>query len=125
MDPQDLQQQQIDRLIREEIESVPHLEALLLAWNSRPGQWSLQQMAASLYISPHQTEPILQDLIRRGFLTLQGGVYVYNDSNPHDGLLAVLDETYRQQLVRVSTMIHSRPSSAVREFARAFKFKKD
>jgi hypothetical protein len=125
MTPEDLTRQQIDRFILDEIESVPHLEALLLLFNSRPKQWSLQQMADSLYISSSNTQPILQDLVRSGFIALQSGLYVYNQANPHNELIGNLEQMYRQELVRISTMIHSRPSASVREFARAFKFTKD
>lgn len=122
---EDPEREAIDRFILEEIESVPHLEALLLLFNSRPRQWPLQQMAGSLYISPHQTQPILQDLARRGFVTLHAGQYAYNPDNPRHHLIAGLDTMYRHELVRISTLIHARPSASVREFARAFRFKKD
>jgi hypothetical protein len=36
-----------------------------------------------------------------------------------------VDATYRRELVRISSMIHSKPSPAVRQFARAFRLKKD
>jgi hypothetical protein len=34
-------------------------------------------------------------------------------------------EAYRHHLVRVANLIHSKASPAVRDFARAFQFKKD
>lgn len=125
MTPKDVERQEIDRFIAEEIESVPHLEALLLLFNSRPKQWSLQEMADSLYISSNQTQPILQDLVRRGFLAQQAGLYVYNETGAHNALIGKLDQMYRLEIVRISTMIHSRASTSVREFARAFKFTRD
>jgi hypothetical protein len=36
-----------------------------------------------------------------------------------------VDSIYRRELVRVAGMIHSKASSAVLDFARAFRFKKD
>jgi hypothetical protein len=36
-----------------------------------------------------------------------------------------VEKTYRRELLRISRMIHSKAPSSVREFARAFKFKKD
>jgi hypothetical protein len=35
------------------------------------------------------------------------------------------EAVYRRQIVRISTLIHSKPSSAVRDFARAFRFTKE
>ena len=39
--------------------------------------------------------------------------------------MRTLSETYRRQLVRVATLIHSNASAAVRDFADAFNLKKD
>ncbi len=36
-----------------------------------------------------------------------------------------LDAAYRHDLVRISTIIHLKASSGVREFARAFKLKQE
>ena len=40
----------VDQFIVNEIESVPHLEALLLLWNTRPRQWPMDEMAKALYV---------------------------------------------------------------------------
>ena len=42
-----------------------------------------------------------------------------------DELIAAVDSAYRKELIRISRLIHSKPSAAVREFARAFRIKKD
>lgn len=104
---------------------MPHLEALLLFWKHRPHPWSMEEMAHSLYISVEATHAILQDLKQRGMVTLEGECYSYDPGFRHGSLMEDLDRTYRRELVRISRMIHSKASPAVREFARAFKFKKD
>lgn len=116
---------QIDRFILSEIDSVPHLEALLLLWNSRPEQWPVDNLAHALYIPPERTAQILESLQQRGMVVVESGGWSYNSEYSHDPLLADIDKTYRRELVRISTMIHSKASPAVREFARAFRFKKD
>jgi DNA-binding IclR family transcriptional regulator len=116
---------QVDQFILEEIDSVPHLEALLLFWRYRQHRWSIEEMAHSLYISVEATQAILQDLKQRGMVTLEEGVYSYDPGFRHGNLMEEVDRTYRRELVRISRMIHSKASPAVREFARAFKFKKD
>lgn len=115
---------QIDQFILKEIESVPHLEALLLFWNSRPKQWSLADMAKALYLSPEQTLPILRDLVQRK-LILEEEQYSYNQDHPQNDVIEMLDRLYRREVVRISTLIHSKPSASVRAFARAFKLTKD
>ena len=38
------------RFIHEHIDSVPHLEALILLWNSRPVGWTCDELASRLYV---------------------------------------------------------------------------
>lgn len=115
----------VDQFISEEIDSVPHLEALLLFWNRRPRHWLTDEMAAALYISPAETQDILNNLERRGLIVAESGGYVFDRSGRWDPLVQELDRVYRKELVRISRIIHSKASPSVREFARAFKLKKD
>jgi hypothetical protein len=120
---------EVYEFIRERIESVPHLEALLLLWNSRPQPWSLENLTKRLYIAEDRVHAVLDDLIRDGLIAIVPGVpesYGYNSiSIDQDQLLAAVDATYRREVVRIATLIHSRPPSSVRNFAKAFRFKKD
>lgn len=117
--------QEVDRFICDEIDSVPHLEALLLLWNSRPKPWPIEQLSALLFLPPDRTRQIVEDLRQRSLIVLDVHGYAYNSESPRDPLLQDIDRTWRRELVRVSNMIHSKASPAVREFARAFRFKKD
>jgi hypothetical protein len=125
MDTENPERSEVDAFVIEEIESVPHLEALLLVWNSRPRQWSIAEMAKSLYLSEDQTHPILRDLQQRHLLLMESDLYSYNADHPKGETIALLDRIYRHEIVRISTMIHAKPSASVRAFARAFKLKKD
>lgn len=115
--------------IQEQIESVPHLEALLLLWNSRPQPWTVENLAKRLYVSKDFVTALLQDLVRRGLVQLDPGppeAYRYHSASiEQDNLIALLDSTYRSEVVRISTIIHSRPSLSLRDFARAFRFTKE
>jgi hypothetical protein len=51
--------------------------------------------------------------------------YAYRPDPNNDRILRAVADVYRQDMVRVSTMIHAKPSSAVRAFARAFRFTKE
>lgn len=116
---------EVDQFIVEEIESVPHLEALLLLWRDRPRSQSLEDLARSLYLQTEATEVLLHDLERRGFLLHESDGWSWNDRSSRTGLIEDVDATYRRELVRISSMIHSKASPAVRQFARAFRLKKD
>ena len=119
----------VDRFILEEIDSVPHLEALLLLWRSAPRPFSAAQIAEKLYISAGQGAAIVEDLHRRGLIGSEhnsAATFFYdpqNDSRNH--LMKAVDATYRRELIRISGIIHSKPSPGVRAFANAFRFRKD
>ena len=121
---------QVDQFILDEIDSVPHLEALLLVWNRRPKRWSAEEMARELYVQPDRAAKILQDLSNRSLVssTQEGNLVLFfhqTKSIERDELLDAVDRIYRSEVVRVSTMIHAKAAPAVRDFARAFRFTKE
>jgi hypothetical protein len=122
-------QEHVDKFILEEIDSVPHLEALLLLWRQHPKQWSVPEMAKALYVSDDLAEQILRDLSNRSLISAvapQPGQYSISAlSSETQQMLDSLDRTYRRELIRVTRMIHSKASPAIRDFARAFRFKKE
>ena len=114
------------QFILDEIESVPHLEALLLIRNSSPRRWTVEDLGKRLYISGEGVRILLDDLIRRKLAMFDSAssTYYYSAPEERDRVIQNLDEIYRRQVVRVSQLIHSKPSAAVRDFARAFRFTK-
>lgn len=118
----------VDRFLLEQIDTVPHLEALLLLWNSRPKEWLVEEMASSLYLAPEAAKNILDDLVRRGLASGITGAterFRYESESEKDQLMLAVDAAYRQELIRITRLIHSKPSAAVRAFARAFRIKKE
>lgn len=115
--------------ILENIDSVPHLEALMLLWNSRPAGWTLDELASRLYVPMQKAADILYDLLRVELIAKSDETpvrYRYlAASADQDRLMTQVDAVYRRDLVRISTMIHSKASPAIRDFARAFRFKKE
>lgn len=123
------EKREIDQFIHDEIDSVPHLEALLLLWNSRPRPASVDEMAHKLFVEPALARQLLQDLERQGLITAASEAaeqYSYQPgSEEKDRLIGLVDATYRRELIRVARMIHSKAAAPVREFARAFRFTKE
>ncbi|HEY4359786.1 MAG TPA: hypothetical protein VGN17_02400 [Bryobacteraceae bacterium] len=118
----------VDRFLLDRIDSIPHLEALLLLWNHRPRPWSVQEMANGLFLSQDLSKQILDDLAGQRLAAIVEGVtpaYRYEPEPQKDQILAAVDATYRSDLIRVSRLIHSKPSAALRDFARAFRLKKE
>jgi hypothetical protein len=120
---------EIIRFIADQIDSVPQLEALLLVWNTRPAIWTPEELGKRLYVSDELGHDLLQELVRKRLITsMQGAVEGYryeSASEEQDALIGRLDEMYRREVVRVSNMIHAKPASALRDFARAFRFTKE
>jgi hypothetical protein len=120
---------QVDQFIADHIDSVPHLEALLLLWNSRPKTWSAEQMARSLYVRPEQAARILEGLLQRDLVVADSADpnrYSYSAASAQrNELMQAVDATYRREIVRISSLIHSKASAGVRDFARAFRFTKE
>ncbi|HTW64306.1 MAG TPA: hypothetical protein VME17_06800 [Bryobacteraceae bacterium] len=129
----------VDRFILNRIDSVPHLEALLLLWRSRSevqaqgseppdGIWPPERLAKRLWVTPEAARNILRDLQREELIV---GVargderYFYQSETELDRIIEAVESVYAQEMVRISNMIHSKASAAVRDFARAFRFKKE
>ena len=119
---------EVDRFILTSIDSVPHLEALLLLWQNPSEHWTIDGVAKRLWIDREDTRSILNDLARNQFLSVIVGDlerYTYRADPGNDRILRGVADIYRQETIRISTMIHAKPSSAVRAFARAFRFTKE
>lgn len=108
---------------------MPQLEALLLIWEDPQRVWSEDELAARLYVSSQAATLILQSLQRQQLVTVElAAVAQYRYNTEWDATGEVIPEvaaSYRRHLVPITTLIHSRASTAVREFARAFDFKKE
>jgi hypothetical protein len=117
------------QFLAERIDSVPQLEALLLLWESPQRLWTEEDLAARVYVGRLVAATILQSLLRQQLVTVDAGpapAYRYNPQwDPSGEVMTEVAAAYRRHLVQLATFIHSRASTAVREFARAFDLKKD
>lgn len=115
--------------ILETIDSVPQLEALVLLWNSRPVKWTAEELASRLYLPADEVARMMGDLVREQMLAESAEElprYSFLAGSPErDEMMFLVDAAYRRDLVRISTMIHNKASSPVREFARAFRMKRE
>lgn len=116
------------KFIADKIHTVPELEALLLLWQDPSRLWRVEEVAQRLYVSSDAAAAILRALQMRQLASAEGHPLLYRYSSAWDesgSLMSEVAETYRHNLVRVATLIHSGASSAIREFARAFNLKRD
>lgn len=127
MSPPDISKHVLE-FVAASIDSVPQMEALLLLWESPPRAWSVDELAARIYVTVETATGIVVGLQQRQLVRAEGADPVrwcYDPSNPNDALIADVAAAYRTHLVPLATYIHSKASQSVREFARAFDFKKD
>jgi hypothetical protein len=108
------------------IDSVPHLETLLLFFEHPGKVWTGAEIASRVYVSRDTARDVLNDLARHSFVTAsEPEGFCYEGSWDEAGLMPRVAETYRRHLVQVAELIHAKAApTAVQEFARAFKFTK-
>ena len=87
--------------------------------------WPVSLVAKRLYIAEQDATSVLTKLCEYGLLSCVDGCYRY-DCRSADMQTTVdrLAETYNRRLIQVTNLIHSKPRR-IREFADAFKLKKD
>jgi DNA-binding MarR family transcriptional regulator len=120
--------QQVLQFVAEQIDTVPQLECLLLLHQHDSRDWLADDVAARIYISRDSASAILQALERRRLLASEGDPPRYRVSPSGIAsreLIAEVAVAYQRHLVPIATLIHSKASASVREFARAFDLKKD
>ena len=110
------------------IQSIPHLEAILLLRQYSSQPWKPATLAQRLYINPEAAANMLNDLQLAGIFELSTGeAQEYRFKPTSAELSALIDQVadyYAHNLIEVTNMIHSKAtqSSRVRQFADAFKF---
>lgn len=117
------------QFLAERIDTVPQLEALLLLWGDPQRLWSEEELAGRIYVGRQVAATIMQALQRQQLVTAEPAStirYRYDPQwDPSGEVMPEVAAAYRRHLVPLATFIHSRASTAVREFARAFDLKKD
>ena len=116
------------QFVAEHIDTVPELETLLLLREGETRTWSEDEVAARVYVSRAVARGILEALRRKHLIVAQGEPPHYRYQPEQAGKAELIGEVataYRLHLVPMATFIHSKAPASVREFARAFDFKKD
>lgn len=111
------------------IDSIAQLEALLLLRGRPQPEWTVAEVAQRLYISEEQTAAVLARLVADSLVVSSPTPPVRFAFRPASAELAGavdrLADTYRGHLVPVTNLVHSKPKTRIREFADAFRIRKD
>jgi hypothetical protein len=116
------------RFVMDYIDTVPQLETLLMMNRSRDRDWTVAEVAAHNYITLHRADETLAALRRRSLVSNAESTHHFRFSPATQEIADLVDELarcYQVSLSRIATLIHSKPSASVTEFARAFDLKKD
>jgi hypothetical protein len=119
----------VKAFIASHIDSVVHLEILLLFSREPEKFWSAEEVGKELRISPAWAESELALLSSRGVLKVeQSNSRMYRHgaiSQDLDCALADLATAYRERRVSVINLIFAKPADKLRDFADAFRLRKD
>ena len=120
----------VRRFLLQHINSISQWEGLLLLRAEPAARWTPATLARKLYVVELDGAEILSQLAASGFLAADerdpGPVYVYRPKSPElDEMVGRAAALYAKYLVPVTNVIHSKPKSSIREFADAFKLRKD
>ena len=107
------------------IDTVAQLEALLLLRNNPNEKWDTRNVAQRLYVNERQASETLNGLRSAGLLVVENDQWRYACATAElEGVVDRLGALHSQHLIALTHVIHSKPSAA-RQFADAFKLRKD
>ena len=120
---------EVEQFVVNRIESVAHLEALLLMRRESEKMWTDLELAKRLYIDTGQAQSILSHLCVDGFIVAKSAKPVGYQYRPTSQELAKLvdltADAYSKYLVPVTNLVHSNAKSRVQKFADAFRLKRE
>jgi hypothetical protein len=121
----DLIPAELTQFLVSRIDSIAQLEALLLVRGENATPWSAGYAAKRLYVTEQDAAAILVHLANHGLLTEEADGYRFRPrSEELSRMVDLLAEHYRRHLIPITNLIHDKPPR-IREFADAFKLKKD
>lgn len=107
------------------IDSIAHLEALLLMYREQSRRWQPALLSARLYICENEALAILTRLETSGLIHKDGDDWFYAPALTNLGnSVDQLADHYTRQLIPITRIVHSK-SSGIQQFADAFRMRKD
>ena len=115
----------IRQFIVNKIDSIAHLEAILLFHSSPEHVFQTEEIANRLYVREREARALLKDLEKSEFIIRNGDGYQYRSSPDLNPQISELSETYARCLIPTTRLIHEKASKKIQQFANAFKFRED
>ncbi len=119
----------VRRFVIANIPSVPYLEALLMIREQEDHIWQAKKLAQRLYVGEKVAAELLEKIKDAGFLVyVQENQTLYRFTPQSDALkeiVGMLDASYKQNIIEISTLIHSKTAQHAQQFADEFKWRKE
>lgn len=109
------------------INSVAILDLLIMIKNQPHRDWTATEVSAEMRTNPSYATLQLNQLVDAKVLDKSEpkGSYRYKNDSPHHDSIAQLEELYHLKKSSIINQIYSQPLDSLRDFANAFKIKKD
>lgn len=109
------------------INSVSLLEVLLMIKRDPERAWSAQDISNEMRTNPSYASAQLAELVALKLVvpTERGDAYKFDSQSPHFAVIEALEELYSNRRPTIINFIYSSPIESIRDFANAFKIKKD
>ncbi len=127
---EDIIPEDVKQFILRHIDSIAQMEGLLLFCADPQKEWNAAATARGLFISESEAAALLVHLADQGFIgAAKSGLpshYQYQPKSPEwKEMVEHVAVLYRQYLIPITNLIHSKSKSRIQEFADAFKIRKD
>lgn len=123
---------EVRRLLAGPIETMEHLELLLLLARSDPQSWSAERAAATVKVAATFTEARLRDLVSAGLAvetadpSTAAACFAYGPVRPWTrGDVALLLDMYNTRPVTLIRALYDRKTLVTKSFADAFRIRKE
>lgn len=109
------------------INSVAILDLLILIKNQPNREWTATEVSAEMRTNPSYASLQLNQLVDAKVLEVaeRKGFYRYRQDSPHHDVIVQLEELYHLKKSSIINQIYSQPLDSLRDFANAFKIKRD
>lgn len=111
--------------LRRNINSVSLLDVLFLLKRGAPRTWSPDELSVEMRTNKSYAASQLAELQALNLIHFDGNKYSYEPSSQDRELIEELERLYNSRRSTVINFIYSQPIDSIRDFADAFKIKKD
>lgn len=116
---------ELERFIRQSVDSVEQLEMLVLMRLQQPRRWTAAELALEMRTSEGGAKMRLGGLVDRGLVKRAGEEYAYEPVDPKaDALVAAVASAYLTKRFVVIDVIVGNPTEKIQVFADAFRLRK-